>query len=282
MNLALDRSPVTVVILLAWLAAAAWTGLLSPSTASLADHGAAVGIFLPEEPWRLLSNTFLHGGLLHLLMNAMSLTMVAPMIEATLGGTRFALLYVVTGIAGAAAGVLSNHGFGVLIGGSGAVFGMFGAMVALLSRSGRGRLDFLRYHGPRSIVALIVANLAIGFMIPHISNGAHIGGLVAGFVMVWCFFDPARDRHRVHALAVRLGWIAALAVLLWFAVRPVLSIEWSMREALLHPDARTRSRHEARLEALGYDLDSELAAMRDLMPKLLGESGRRFLRRIQR
>ena len=158
-----DRTPVTFVILLAYLTLAFLTDPVSPSRETLIDHGAAVGVLVQDgESWRLLTHAFLHGGFLHLAFNGYFLFAFGPQIEQRLGSLRFTALYVVTAVGGGVAAALWNEPVVVLVGGSGALFGMFGAAIALFMREGQTHLDFLNYQGPRAVVSLVAFNLVLG------------------------------------------------------------------------------------------------------------------------
>jgi membrane associated rhomboid family serine protease len=203
-----DDAPVTWIILIAWLGMAGLTGLLSPSSEALLRYGAAMPLLVPDEPWRLLAYSFLHHGFLHLAMNAIGFAWIAPSLEQALGGVRFVTLYVVSAVIGGVCGGLGIHPLAELAGGSGAVFGVFGAAIAMLMHLGRSKLEFLHYHGPRSLVTLIAANFAIGLMLPRVSNAAHLGGLIAGFVFVFVFCGRERAAPDRWTHVAKSAWLA--------------------------------------------------------------------------
>jgi membrane associated rhomboid family serine protease len=82
-------------------------------------------------PWSLLTYAFLHGNFLHIFFNMLALFMFGPMVEDRLGGARFARLYAVSALGGAALSLalLPLAGDGVIIGASAAVFGVMLAFV---------------------------------------------------------------------------------------------------------------------------------------------------------
>jgi membrane associated rhomboid family serine protease len=130
------------------------------------------------EYWRLWSVTLLHGGLLHLLFNMYALWLAGPIVERWYGRVRFLAFY----LACAAAGSAGSFVFGSdapSVGASGAIFGLFGILLAA------GRLHHPVDRQSRALVSqigmLIVLNLAFGFASGGaIDNAAHLGGLVAG------------------------------------------------------------------------------------------------------
>jgi membrane associated rhomboid family serine protease len=130
------------------------------------------------EYWRLWTVTLLHGGLLHLLFNMYALWLAGPIVERWYGRVRFLAFY----LACAAAGSTASFVFGgdaPAVGASGAIFGLFGVLLAA------GRLHHPVDRQSRALVGqlgmLIVINLAFGFASGlNIDNAAHVGGLVAG------------------------------------------------------------------------------------------------------
>lgn len=276
---ALQDAPVTFVVLFVYLVATAWTGLY-PTTESLVGHGAAVGFLVPDEPWRLVSAAFLHGGVLHVGVNSFSLIWVGPMVERSLGGSRYVLLYLVTAIGGNITGLLSQSPLAPLIGGSGAIFGMLGALLALFMRMGRTHLEFLAFHGPRSLVGMIVANLVLGFMIPQVSNAAHVGGLISGFVLTYMFFDRGRGAADAVTRLLQAGWIAIFAAGVLYSTRPTLSWSWSVRQALHGSTLEIREDHARRLRLEGFTLGDLEREFRTELPEVWGDSGRRLVQRL--
>lgn len=130
------------------------------------------------EYWRLLTSTLLHGGWLHLLFNMYALYFGGALVERIYGGRLMLLMYVVTGIAASTASFVFGSDV-PSIGASGAIFGMFGVLVAT-ARAHNPIVDRRSQAILGQIGVLIVINLVIGFVVPGIDYFAHIGGLVAG------------------------------------------------------------------------------------------------------
>lgn len=238
----LDEIPVTLVVALAYVTLFVvckpfevpkefWTRL--HDFGWLTGEQAAGG-----EPWRLLAYAFLHGGVLHLLVNLASLLSLGPVLERTLGSVRFLLLYVVASLGSGLATCLLYPPFGSVVGGSGALFGMLGCAVALNMRAGRHLLDFLSFEGPRQLMTMIAVNLAIGFWLPMVSNTGHLGGLVAGFVVTFLWLRPA------PASAQQTTWRLAIAALfsslLFATLHPVTRFDRLFQEAEQTNDPQLR------------------------------------------
>jgi hypothetical protein len=148
------------------------------------------------------------------------------LLERSIGSVRFAVVYVVTAIAGGVAGCWAMDPLIPLVGGSGALFGMMGALLGLLARSGRHSGDFFGNYAARSLMSNIVANLVLGFLIPNVSNAAHIGGMVAGFLLVLVFLDPGRrgPSRKLHWWRATLA--ALFAAMLLQTLLPVTRWDW--------------------------------------------------------
>jgi membrane associated rhomboid family serine protease len=127
------------------------------------------------ELYRIVSGGFLHAGLLHLGMNMLLLYLLGAQLEPLLGRLRFATLYLACLVAGSF-GVLLVSPTAVTVGASGAVFGLMGAALAA-QRLAPHRVALA------NIGALIVVNLLFTFLVPNVSVGAHVGGLVAGVLV---------------------------------------------------------------------------------------------------
>jgi rhomboid protease GluP len=131
------------------------------------------------EWWRLLSSTFLHSGLLHLLANMFGLLFIGIFLEPLLGRTKFLTVYLLTGILASCAS-LWWHEATISVGASGAIFGLYGIFLALLLTK-----NFPPDFGPIFLVSTLVFigyNLLMGTG-GGIDNAAHIGGLLSGFVI---------------------------------------------------------------------------------------------------
>jgi hypothetical protein len=120
------------------------------------------------------------------------------------------VLYLLGALAGALAGVFWHGPYSPLVGGSGALFAMMGGVLALNMRAGRHLLDFLDYSGARSFLGLVLANLILGWVIPNVSNAAHLGGLLAGFVLTFCFFQRGSALVDRTSHAAQAGWLLLL------------------------------------------------------------------------
>jgi rhomboid protease GluP len=137
---------------------------------------------LDGEPWRLGSSMFLHGGLMHLVMNLIGLASGGLLVERLYGRLGMTLVYVLAGLAGGLASALA-HPMTVAIGASGAIFGLFGAIGAYFIAH-RRQLDAGIYRAQLKQLGIFVGiNLLFGLSQPRIDLAAHAGGLGAGFAL---------------------------------------------------------------------------------------------------
>jgi membrane associated rhomboid family serine protease len=139
---------------------------------------------LDGQAWRLFSYMFLHGGAMHLIMNSFGLLYVGMFLEPLIGKRRFALAYIITGIA---AGLMSMsfHPHSVGVGASGAIFGMYGVFFALLTTSYLQKTQ--RTTMRRSLLLFIVYGLLAGLE-GNTDNAAHLGGLLSGILVGYIFY----------------------------------------------------------------------------------------------
>lgn len=151
-------------------------GLLSPNS-----------ILIYHQYYRIFTAAFLHGSIFHIGVNMLSLYWLGRFIEVVLRPTRMLLVYIVSIVASGLSVVYFSPPDAGTLGASGAIFGLFGALFAIgLKLGDRGR-DLVR-----SNVGILVLNLVWSFSFPGISWQAHVGGLIAGFVMTYLVFFPPR------------------------------------------------------------------------------------------
>jgi rhomboid protease GluP len=141
----------------------------------LIDFGAKVNTLIQAgEVWRLLTSTFIHIGIIHLVFNLYALWVLGPLTEQSFGHRKYLLIYILSGLGGSLASFL----FSPLLsaGASGAIFGLLGALLyysfkrPYLWKSGLGL----------NLVIVILVNFGFGLSQPGIDNYAHLGGLLTG------------------------------------------------------------------------------------------------------
>ncbi|BAU53443.1 rhomboid family intramembrane serine protease [Mucilaginibacter gotjawali] len=184
---------------------------MSPNTKDLLNWGAN---FRPStlngEWWRLLTNVFLHIGLLHLLFNMYALVYIGLLLEPYLGKLRFLAAYILTGIV-ASTTSLYMHDATVSAGASGAIFGMYGVFLAMLTT------NFIEKSARKamltSILVFVAYNLMNG-MKGGIDNAAHVGGLLSGFIIGYLYYPSLKAPDRMD---LKLGIISAVLIVVLLA-----------------------------------------------------------------
>jgi rhomboid protease GluP len=141
-------------------------------------------VVVQGEYWRLFTALFLHGGFVHLLFNLFALYVLGPPLERSIGAVRFALCYLISGLA-SSAGVVALTVMGLvhvgqLVGASGCIMGIVGAWAGFLLR---------HRHAPHAkqrltnILMIIAIQTAFDLSTPQVSMAAHLCGLIAGFFL---------------------------------------------------------------------------------------------------
>ncbi|KAG6474531.1 RHOMBOID-like protein 3 [Zingiber officinale] len=155
--------------------------LFGPSASTLEKLGALQWskVVHQHQAWRLVTCIWLHAGLIHLLANMLCLLFVGVRLEQQFGFVRIGIIYLLSGLGGAVLSALLLRN-GISVGASGALFGLFGAMVSELIIN--WTIYSNRVAALLTLVVIIAINLGIG-LFPHVDNFAHIGGFSSGFLL---------------------------------------------------------------------------------------------------
>jgi rhomboid protease GluP len=139
-----------------------------------------VNLYIMEgEVWRLITPTFMHSGFAHMLFNSFSLVLFGPALERMLGGGRFLLVYLLSGIIANVATLLLEPLTYTHVGSSGAIFGLFGYYMAIIIF----RKHMLSKQNSQIILILCIVSLIMTFLQPNINIIAHLFGLIGGFLL---------------------------------------------------------------------------------------------------
>ena len=166
----------------------------------LVKYGAKFNAYIDRgQWWRFVTPIFLHGNVLHLLMNMYGLWMIGPFVERLYGSAKFVFFWVLTGVAGVVASYLSVqpnlHASNpvarfifkphdtISVGASGALFGLIGVLFVFGIKFRHELPEGFKRAFGTGMLPMILLNIAIGFMIPVIDNAAHLGGLLAGALL---------------------------------------------------------------------------------------------------
>jgi rhomboid protease GluP len=181
-------------------------------TAESIQWGANAGaLTFSGEWWRLLTNIFIHGGIIHIAFNMWCLWNLGALCESLYGRWTYAGVYLVCGVGASLASAAWNP-YRASVGASGAIFGLAGALIAAF-KLGEFSVPRAALSGTlRSLGAFVVYNLVFGFALPGIDNTAHIGGLITGLIVgaLIAVAAPYQDRP-LRRVAVFLVMVLALA-----------------------------------------------------------------------
>jgi membrane associated rhomboid family serine protease len=158
-----------------------------------------------QEPWRLVMAVFLHGSLLHIGFNMWVLMDIGPQIEELYGSARYFFIYIFTGICGYLVSSYFGH---FSVGGSGALLGLIGILLAITTGRRSAGMRMLR----QQIIRWLIYILVWGLLFPGIDNMAHLGGLASGFILGRIMMDRPPMTPEERKKAYLLGWAATLVV----------------------------------------------------------------------
>jgi rhomboid protease GluP len=163
-------------------------------------------LVLEGDFWRLISYQFVHGSFRHLLFNMYAFVYLGLMLENKIGSRNFLLIYLLSGISGGLASI-AYHENAFTIGASGAIMGLFGAMLALLIN------QFYERNANKALLVSTTFVLAImlinGSISAMVDNACHIGGLLAGFAITFILsFDHHRPMLKKLASPIKYATVA--------------------------------------------------------------------------
>jgi membrane associated rhomboid family serine protease len=157
-----------------------------------------------DQYWRLVTAGFLHDGFFHILVNMVSLWFVGNALEPGIGRLNFAVIYFVSLLAGSFGALLFSPGIPT-IGASGAIFGIFGALIVVARARGipiwQSGLGFF-----------LLINLFFSVSYAGISLGGHLGGLVAGFICGLLVVEVGERRRMPQAALAGCALVGVISV----------------------------------------------------------------------
>jgi membrane associated rhomboid family serine protease len=207
------------LVFLAMLAAG--NSIFNPTPDALIHWGADFGPRTTAgEWWRLATSMFLHVGLLHIAFNMFAFMQIGPPIERLFGKAGFVLVYLAAGLSGGLSSLAWNPHL-VSAGASGAIFGLYGALLGFLARHRHVLPPEILTGLTKGAIVFLGYNLVYGLASPNIDVAAHIGGLVGGFLCAIACSLPLtpeglgrrRVRYTQVAAATIIVLIAAAAKL---------------------------------------------------------------------
>lgn len=209
--------------------------LPSPSSHSLSLLGwADISMIKHGYWWVLITAMFLHGGILHILFNMLWVRDLAPQTEILFSPHKMVIIYILSGVGGNLAAMyfpviartmltipMNNY---PVIGASGAVFGLMGAIIAF----GRKKGGFWGRQIVRQLGKWAAILIFMGFLFPGVSNTGHIGGFISGFIvgqMMPLHNSPSKDKVYI---TLSIGLILTCAYAFLQAALRIIEISTSV------------------------------------------------------
>jgi membrane associated rhomboid family serine protease len=171
-------------------------------------HGVLFGPLMSHgvhQYWRLLTSGFLHESIIHIGFNMLSLWFVGRSLEAAIGKVYFTAIYFTALLAGSFGALLFTPGVPTL-GASGAIFGIFGALIMVA----RARRISLWQTG---LLPILLFNFVYSLSVANVSIGGHLGGVISGFITGWLVTEYGEKRDKRSYVLIGCAIIAILSVI---------------------------------------------------------------------
>lgn len=181
---------------------------------TLISFGANLDSLVKEgQIYRLITCIFLHIGLFHLLCNMYSLYVIGKEIENLYGKIKYLCIFLGSGICGSLFSIAFTHNT-ISAGASGAIFGLLGSLLYF----GYYYRAYLGNTIKRSVLPVIIINLAIGFTASSIDNAAHIGGLVGGILLSMMIGVPGKSskKDKINGTILTIIYLAFICYLAFY------------------------------------------------------------------
>lgn len=195
--------------------------LLSPSMSSLFNLGATgtMPVFQYHRFWSLISASFLHGSILHIIFNMMALAQLGPFVLREFGASRFLNIYILAGVGGYLASLIFGVRF--TIGASASICGLIGAIIYY----GKSRGGYYGEAIYKQAIGWVIGLAVFGIIISGINNWAHGGGILSGILIAFLmgYNDKKPESAWYKHLAAACLLITA-GVLIWRLVNSLLYI----------------------------------------------------------
>ena len=184
-------------------------GVFQPDNQDLLNWGAN---FRPNtlggEWWRLFTCCFIHIGIFHLLMNMYALVSIGVLLEPLMGKTRYLFAYIATGIIASLTSLAWNE-LTISAGASGAIFGLYGVFLALLTTN---HIEKSARDAMRTSTLIFVGYNLLNGLKPGIDNAAHIGGLLSGMAIGYAFLPSLKQPNSKTIRGISIGAISMAVV----------------------------------------------------------------------
>ena len=165
------------------------------------------------EYYRILTSAFLHIGIFHIFCNMYALYSIGPIIEHFFGRLKFLIIYLYSALIGGLFVLIFSSNNTISAGASGAIFGLLGSLI-YFGYTYRGNIGNRIIN---QVIPVIILNLVIGFTTSGISNAAHIGGLIGGFIISYMFgLDNNSKSRKISGIIITTIFTAFIIYLSLF------------------------------------------------------------------
>lgn len=191
---------------------------LSPSNKSLFLLGATgtIPVFQFHRPWSLISASFLHGSILHIIFNMMALAQLGPFVLREFGFYRFLNIYILTGIVGFIVSIMFGVPF--TIGASTSICGLIGAIIYY----GKNRGGYYGEAIYKQAMGWVVGLIIFGILISGINNWAHGGGILSGILIAFLLgYNDKKPEAAWHKNLAAACVLITTGVLIWSIIYAV-------------------------------------------------------------
>ena len=197
----------------------------SPSSQSLILLGASGTIPIDGfgRWWTVLTASFLHGGILHIFFNMAALWQLGPFVMHEFGASRFAVIYLLSGIAGFVVSYFVGISF--TLGASASVCGLIGAILYY----GKSRGGYYGQSVYKQAMGWIVGLILFGLLVQGINNWAHGGGLLGGIGLGFILGYHERKKETMYHRILAVGLILITAIFLGSALLQAIHIRFFAR-----------------------------------------------------
>lgn len=209
--------------------------LFGPSSSTLEKLGALDWnkVVYEHQGWRLISCIWLHAGVIHLLVNMLSLVFIGIRLEQQFGFGRVGMIYLISGFGGSILSSLFIRS-SISVGASGALFGLLGAMLSELCTN--WTIYTNKAAALFTLIVIIAINLAVGIL-PHVDNFAHIGGFLSGFLLGFLLLLRPQfgwaERHQLPPTARARSKYAVYQFVLWVVAVVLLIVGFTVALVML-------------------------------------------------
>ena len=168
------------------------------------------------EYYRLLTGAFIHVDIFHILFNMYALYTIGSQAESFFGKGKYIAIYLFSAITGSLLSIIFNLDT-ASIGASGAIFGIFGAMIYF----GYHYRVYLGNTLLRQLVPIVILNLLLGFMLNGVDNFAHIGGLVGGLLLAMAvgLKFKTKKQEQINGIIISILYVAFLIFMNFIYIR---------------------------------------------------------------